>query len=214
MRCDVCGQDYQGIHNCAGVPTAPTREDGERSSAGSGSLYYLRLAIKIATWDRVAMRRAADDSKAAGYGALFLLIIAIPTEVLEARAWVTRVWHLATPEVPKPTLFLIFAASYIFGVVAAAVIVVLVPIALCHFVCKWLLHATGTLKAVLRPLLLGSIVTVLGVIPVIGDWVFGIAWTAVMIVVFHEVDGIDPLYALVICLVLNVFSHELLGRIF
>ena len=90
-----------------GVPTTITREDGERSSAGSGPLYYLRLAIKIATWDRVAMRRAADDSKAAVYGALFLLIIAIPTEVLEAHAWVTRIWHLATPEVPKPTLFLI-----------------------------------------------------------------------------------------------------------
>jgi predicted PurR-regulated permease PerM len=214
MRCDVCGQDYEGIHNCTAGPSTIAREEGAFSPSGTGLLYYLRLAIKIATWDRAAMRRAADDSKAAIYGTLFLLIIAIPTEVLDTHAYVTKVWHLATPEVPKPTLFLIFAASYIFGVVAALVIVVLAPIGLCHFICKWLLHAKGTLKGVLRPLLLGSIVTVLGVIPVIGDWVFGIAWTAVMIVVFHEVDGIDPLYALVICLVLNVFSHELLGRIF
>jgi hypothetical protein len=213
MRCDVCGQDYEGIHDCIAVPTPIAREEGARSPSNTGPLYYLRLAIKIATWDRLAMRRAAHDSKAAVYGACFLLIIAIPTEVFATHAWVTRVWHIATPAVPKTTLVLIFAASFIFGV-AAATVIVLLPIGLCHFLCKWLLRARGTLKSVLRPLLLGSIVNVLDVIPVIGDWVYGIAWTAVMILVFQEVDGIDPLYALVICLAMNVFSHELLGRIF
>ena len=46
------------------------------------------------------------------------------------------------------------------------------------------------------------------------SWVYGIAWTAVMILVFEEADGINRIHALVICLVINVFSHELLGRIF
>jgi hypothetical protein len=193
-------------------PTPIAREESTRAPSSTGPLYYLRLAIKIATWDRLAMRRAADDSKAAVYGACFLLIIAQPMVAFDTQAWVARVWHIATPEVPKTTLFLIFAASFIFGLVAATVIVLL-PIVFCHFLCKWLLRARGTLKGVLRPLLLGSIVTVLDVIPVIGDWVYGIAWTAVMVLVFREVDGVDPLYALVICLAMNVFSRELLGRI-
>ena len=93
-------------------------------------------------------------------------------------------------------------------------VLMLVQIGLCHFLCKWFLHATGTLKGVLRPRLLGSIVNALGMIPVIGDWAYGIAWTAVMILVFEEVDGVGRLHALVICLVINAFSHELLGRIF
>ena len=213
MRCDACGQDYEEIHDCAGVPTTITREDGDRSSSGSGLLYYLRLAIDIASWDRVAMRRASHDSKAAAYGAVLWLIIAIPTEIFATRAWVTRVWNIATPETPKTTLSLIFAAGFIFGVAAMAVLM-LVQIGLCHFLCKWFLHATGTLKGVLRPRLLGSIVNALGMIPVIGDWAYGIAWTAVMILVFEEVDGVGRLHALVICLVINAFSHELLGRIF
>ena len=85
MRCDVCGQEYQGIHNCAGVPTAITRVDGERPSAGSGPLCYLGLAIKIAPWDRVAMRRtavrrSAGHERAQYAGAVLRLLKSIESE--------------------------------------------------------------------------------------------------------------------------------------
>jgi hypothetical protein len=213
MKCDVCGQDYDGTHDCPGVPTTISQEEAAPSVAGFAPLYYLRLAMNIVRWNQVAMRRASHDSKAGIYGAVLWFIVAIAIELFVLHPEIVRIEHVATPAVSRSTLVLIFAGGVISGVAAMAV-VWFIQVGLCHLICKWFLRTTGTLKGVMRPLLLGSIVNALDVIPVVGDWAYGIAWTAVMILVFEEVDGIDRISALVICIAINVSSHLLVARIF
>ena len=51
---------------------------------------------------------------------------------------------------------------------------------------------------VMRPLVLGWFVNVLILIPVVGIYAAGIAWTAVLMLVFEEVDGIERTQAFLI----------------
>ncbi len=56
----------------------------------------------------------------------------------------------------------------------------------------------------MRPLLLGWIVNLLGVIPVAGTLLAAIGWTAVLRMVFEEVDEIERLQAFGISAGINV----------
>jgi hypothetical protein len=56
----------------------------------------------------------------------------------------------------------------------------------------------------MRPLLLGWFVNCLILIPVVGTLATGIAWTAVLMMVFEEVEGIGRLQAFGISASINV----------
>ena len=75
---------------------------------------------------------------------------------------------------------------------------------LCHLIAKWFLGATGTFAGIMRPLLLGWFVNVLFLIPVVGRLAAGIAWTAVLMLVFEEVDGIGRLQAFAVAVGINI----------
>jgi len=56
---------------------------------------------------------------------------------------------------------------------------------------------------VMRPLFLGWFVNVLILIPVVGVFAVGIAWTAVLMLVFEEIDGIGRMQAFLISAGIN-----------
>jgi hypothetical protein len=198
MRCDVCGQDYGVTHNCKGAPPPITQEEAAPPPDGLAPLYYLRLAFKIARWNDVSIRRAARDTRAGFYGlaiwAITGVVILLPTaisQVLEIMPW--------SP--PAATVALV--VGLVFALVVMGIIT-FVQIGLCHVIAKWFFGGTGTLLRVMRPLLLGWFVNALILIPVVGLLAAGIAWTAVLMLVFEEVDGIGRLQAFFISAGINV----------
>jgi hypothetical protein len=83
-------------------------------------------------------------------------------------------------------------------------IIAVIQIGLCHAIAKIFLGATGTLAGVMRPLFLGWFVNALILVPVVGVFAVGIAWTAVLMLVFEEVDGIARMQAFLISAGINV----------
>jgi hypothetical protein len=199
MKCDVCGQDYGVAHNCPGVVAASmTEEEAAPFPAGFAPLYYLRLAFKIVRWDDVSIRRASRDSKAGIYGAVLWAIAAMTILVFTALPQMFKTIHVS-----GPALFIGLSVGLIFGLVVMALIT-FIQLGLCHLIAKWFFRATGSLTGVMRPLLLGWFVNALILIPVVGLWASGIAWTAVLMLVFEEVDGIGRLQAFAISAGINV----------
>jgi hypothetical protein len=197
MKCDVCGQDYGVAHNCSGVAAASmTQEEAAPPPDGFAPFYYLRLAFDIARWDDVSIRRASRDSKSGSYGAFLWAISAMIILLFTALPQMLRTLHVSGAAV-------IIGLSLIFGLVAMSIIT-FIQLGLCHLIAKWFFGATGTLAGVMRPLLLGWFVNALILIPVVGLWASGIAWTAVLMLVFEEVDGIGRLQAFVISAGINV----------
>jgi len=85
----------------------------------------------------------------------------------------------------------------------------LIQLGLCHLIAKWFFGATGTFRGVLRPLLLGWFVNGLVVIPIVGMLAAAIAWTAVLMMVFAEADGIERLQAFLISAGINLVFFAL-----
>jgi len=81
-----------------------------------------------------------------------------------------------------------------FGLIVMASIT-FAQLALCHLIAKWFFGATGKFPDLMRPLLLGWWVNCLTVIPVAGMLLAAIGWTAVLMMVFEEVDEIGRLQA-------------------
>jgi hypothetical protein len=75
---------------------------------------------------------------------------------------------------------------------------------LCHLIAKWFFGGTGSYLDVMRPLLLGWFVNCLVLIPVAGTLAAAIGWTAVLMMVFEEVEGISRLQAFGISARINV----------
>ena len=195
MICSVCGQDYGVAHNCAGVAAFMTPEEAAPPPSGFDPIYYLRLAFNIARWDDMAIRRASRDSNAIGYGMVVWtvsasLILLIPL-------------LLARTEIPAPALLLALISQLSMGLAIMAA-VMLLQLGLCHLIAKWLLGGKGTYLELMRPLLLGWCVNVLILIPFLGPLAAGIAWTAVLMLVFEEVEGIERLQAFFISAGINL----------
>lgn len=74
-------------------------------------------------------------------------------------------------------------------------LIMLVLYGLCHILARWLFGAHGTYVRLLRPLLLGSIVTWLLFVPYVGVIVADFWSIAIMMLVFENVDGISRLKA-------------------
>jgi hypothetical protein len=198
MNCNVCGQDYGLAHNCAGVAASMTQEEAAPFPSGFAPLYYLRLAFNIVRWDDVSIRRASRDSKAVFYGAFFWAITALIILLVTAVPQVLR-----TMNVPRPAMIIGLVVGLIFGLLIMGVIT-FIQLGLCHLIAKRFLGGTGTLIGVMRPLLLGWYVNALILIPFFGTLAAGIAWTAVLMLVFEEVDGIGRLQAFLISAGINV----------
>ncbi len=199
MKCDVCGQDYGVAHNCPGVVAASmTQEEAAPFPAGFAPLYYLRLAFNIARWDDVSIRRASRDLIAGVYGGVFWAIAALTILLFTALPQMLRTMHAT-----RSVLIIGIGVGLIFGL-ALMSLITFIQLGLCHLIAKWFFGATGTLMGVMRPLLLGWFVNMLILVPVVGLWVSGIAWTAILMLVFEEVDGIGRLQAFVISAGINI----------
>jgi len=167
------------------------------SDAGLG--YYLGQAVKIVRWDDGAIRRNAKDPKATVYGLLFwsasiLLILLVTTLPMLSRS---------LPKVNPIALAIGIIVGLTFGFVVMAVIT-FIQLGLCHLIAKWFFGATGKFAEVMRPLLLGWFVNCFLLIPVAGMLLAAIGWTAVLMMVFEEVDGIGRLQAFGISAGINI----------
>jgi hypothetical protein len=189
MQCPVCGMNYGVSHNCSGVAPILSPEEAASAPEGIAPIYYLRLAFNIARWDDVAIRRASRDPHALPYGVIFSMISAAIIFL------VTALPRMLTREGAT-------ARTIFWGL--------LIQFGLCHLIARWFLGATGTFLGVLRPLLLGWFVNGLILIPVVGALASAIAWTAVLMMVFEEVDGIGRLPALLISAGINALFLVLL----
>jgi hypothetical protein len=95
-------------------------------------------------------------------------------------------------------------------VVLLGTILVLAQYGLCHLLARWWFGARGTYAGVMRALLLGSIVTWLGVVPYVGVFIAGLWGVAVMMIVFEDVDGIGRLRAFGLSLVIGLIFQALM----
>ena len=197
MRCKVCGIDYGVSHECSGLSPFMTLEEAAPPPSEFSLFYYLRLAFNIVRWDDMAIRRASRDPNALVYGAalsaisaaVIFLVTALPGMLArEGRTPGTVFWGLL--------LGLVFVWAYM-GLIAVF------QIGFCHAIAKIFLGASGTLVGVMRPLFLGWFVNVLILIPIVGVYAAGIAWTAVLMPVFEEIDRIERMQAFLISAGIN-----------
>jgi hypothetical protein len=164
----------------------------------------LRLALQIGRWDDVAVRRAARDPDSLFYGAIFC---AITASIIFFATALPSILH--REGATAGTIFWSVLLGLLFVWVTLGVIA-LVQLSLCHLIAKWFLGATGTFVGVLRPLLLGWFVNGLAAIPVIGPIAAAIAWTAVLMLVLEEADGIGRMQAFLISAGINAIFLALL----
>ncbi len=198
MRCKVCGIDYGVSHECSGLSPGVTLEEVAPPPSEFAPFYYIRMAFNIVRWDDVAIRRASRDPNALVYGAaLSAMSAAIIFLVTALPRMLTREGRAPEAIFLGLLLGLVFVWAYM-GLIA------IIQIGLCHALAKVFLGATGTLAGVARPLFLGWFVNVLVLIPVVGIYAAGIAWTAVLMLVFEEVDGIERMQAFLISAGINV----------
>lgn len=184
-------------HECSGLSPFITLEEAAPPPSEFAPFYYVRMAFDIVRWDDMAIRRASRDPNALVYGAaLSALSAAIIFLVTALPGMLTREGKSPEAIFMGLLLGLVFFWTYM-GIIA------LIQIGLCHAIAKIFLGATGTLVGVMRPLFLGWFVNVLILIPVVGVFAVGIAWTAVLMLVFEEIDGIGRMQAFLISAGIN-----------
>ncbi len=202
MKCDVCGLEYGLSHNCPGPLTGTAQnilDEGLQAPSNGGIVYYLGEALKIVRWDDLAIRRNARDRRATFYAVplwvasiLFILVVTAGPVYLKQAAM-------------QNAAVVVVGAVFglIFGLIVMAGIT-FVQLGLCHLIARWFFGATGRFVELMRPLLLGWFVNCLVVIPVAGVLLAGIGWTAVLMMVFEEIDGIGRLQAFGISAGINI----------
>jgi hypothetical protein len=190
--------DYGLSHHCSGIAPLLTAEETAPPPAGFSPGYYLLLAFNIARWDEIAIRRASRDPNAIYYGASLWVFAAMI--VLISVALLRSVTAI---RVGGPAMILGVAIGLSFGLAALAILT-FIQLGLCHLIAKWFFDGNGSYWGVMRPLLLGWFVNCLVLIPVAGTLAAAIAWTAVLMMVFEEVEGISRLQAFGISATINV----------
>lgn len=158
------------------VPPAPE---------GFALFHYLGEAFRIATWDDVAIRRMMNDPRAILYGIIVYVFVislqlAIPVTKL---VFAGRIEHS------------IIIASSLAILILGSAFLDFIRVGVCHCLSKWFAAGSGKFSQLFGPLLLGSIVYALVLIPFVGPLLAGLAWIAVFAMVFQEVHGIAPLTA-------------------
>lgn len=204
MKCDVCGMEYAGSHDCPGIAPPLIPEEMAPPPEGICPGYYLRMAFNVARLHGSAIRRASRDPDALFYGAVFgtiaaaiiFLVTALPKMLTREGATAGAVfWGLI--------LGLLFVCVYS-GAVA------IIQIGVAHFIARCFLGGEGTFFAVMRPALLGWFVNCLTPIPVVGPTLAAIAWTAILMTVLEEVDRTARLPAFLISAGINAIFLALL----
>jgi hypothetical protein len=203
MKCELCGLVYEGDHACAGTIVAETRTPGP-APEGFVLGHYLGLAWRIVRWDDGAVREVMDDSHAVPYGILiWSASIALPLLLILTLARL-RGHGLSLPR----------TIDFIGISLLSAAVYGLVHMGTCHLMAKYFCAGEGRFIQIIRPLLLAEIVYLMLVVPIAGPLLVGIAWVAVMVMVFQEVHGIEPLSAFLLSagvgLVLQLLSHFVL----
>jgi hypothetical protein len=197
MRCEVCGFEFAGSHDCSGIQPHALPEEMMPPPDGICPGYYLAMAFRIAGCDGIAIRRTSRDPDALFYGAIFSTIAASIT------FFVTALPKMLTREGRTPgTIFWGLLLGLLF-VCIYSVAVVFIQIGVAHFIVRTLLRGEGTLFAAMQPALLGCFVNCLSLIPVAGPALAATAWTAVMMKVLEEVDGTARVPALLISATIN-----------
>jgi hypothetical protein len=204
MQCPVCRMNYGVSHSCSGVAPISSAEEAASVPEGITPIYYLRLAFNIALWDDLAIRRASSDPTALVYGVVFSVISAAIIFLVTALPGM-----LAREGATAGTIFWGLLLGLVFVWVYMGAMAFL-QLGLCHLIARWFLGATGTFFGVVRPLLLGWFVNGLILIPVVGALASAMAWTAVLMKVFEEVDGIGRLPAFLISAGINAIFLGLL----
>ncbi len=197
MRCEACGMVYAGAHECAA--DAPLRVPEEMLPPPDGICpgYYLGMAFRIVGWDGAAIRRTANDPDALFYGAIFSTIAAGVIFL------VTALHKMLTREgATAGTIFWGVLLGVVFVCVYSGAVAV-VQIGVCHAIARWFLGGTGTLFGVMRPALLGWFVNCLTPTPVVGPPAAAIAWTAVLMKILEEVEGVSRVQAFLISAGIN-----------
>ena len=203
LTCEVCGQSYGLTHSCAGI--APKQDKTHRwNSPEKVSLqYYLRLAMGIARLDDEAIRAAAQDKHALSYGALIWL---------GANFFVLGVGAALGTRQRPPNNWFVFIVSV--SISLSVVVLLLAAFSLvqwlfAHILARWLFRGRGGYLEIVRAMTLGSFVTVLLAIPIVGVVVGGVWLTAIFMCVFEEVDGIERIQAFGLALVFNLLFYAL-----
>jgi len=202
MVCTVCGMEYGLSHNCPG-PLSTAGQDilsaGLQAPTDGGLGYYLGEALNIVRWDDIAIRRNAKDPRATWYAVLFWLAAMMLILTATSFPALSRVLSKSSPVamVIGAVVGLTFGL-FVMGLFTFA------QLGLCHLIAKWFFGATGKFTELMRPLLMGWFVNCLMLIPVAGMLLAGIGWTAVLMMVFEEVDGIGRLQAFGISAGINI----------
>ena len=202
MICNVCGFEYGLSHNCPG-PLSIAGQDilsaGLQAPTDGGLGYYLGEALKIVRWDDIAIRRNAKDQRATFYAVPFWLAAMLLILLATAFPALSRALSKANPA----AMVIGAVVGLTFGLLVMGVIT-FAQLGLCHLIAKWFFGATGKFTELMRPLLLGWFVNCLILIPVAGTLLAAVGWTAVLMMVFEEVDGIGRLQAFGISAGINI----------
>ncbi len=194
-QCPVCGKPYGITHDCPGPSRADaTRAAKWRAPEGFAPLHYLRQAIAIARLDDSAILAASHDSNALDFGAVLWFV----GQVLIFGSILLRVSGKGPAFHWELVLYGVGSLIVLDG------IFLLAQYGLCHLLARVLFGAQGTYVRLLRPLLLGSVVMWLGVVPYIGLPGAGLWSIAIMMITFEEVDRISRLKAFGLSAVIGV----------
>ena len=186
VKCPVCGQTYGVTHSCPGPPAPRSPHAGAWASPGGfAPLHYFRQAIAIARLDDDAVMSASIDARSLAYGATIWLIG-------QTLAVGHVIWVSLSRNQPIRWPVLIIGSVFVILIDATWVIA---QYGICHLLARRLFEARGTFIRILRPLLLGSIVGWLLIIPYIGRIAAGLWAIAVMMIVFEDVDDITRIKA-------------------
>jgi hypothetical protein len=143
------------------------------------------MAFKIASFDDLTIRRTANDPDAIFYGAAFSAISAAILFLVGALPKM-----LTREGATAGTVFwgLLLGLNYVWVYLG---IIAVIQIGVCHGIAKVFLSGTGTFAGVARAALLGWFVNCLVLIPRFGLIAAVIAWTAILMTVLKEVDGLS-----------------------
>jgi len=190
QECPTCGQIYGIMHTCPGAITSTTLPpEKEWTPPGHFALFfYFQEAVGVARFDDGAIRGAAKDEMAFIYGAFFwligrLLIYGIPMIPLFRAA--SRGYSLRWPQIFLGLIIVVFIDAMLFCA----------QYGIAHVLARWWFGARGSYPAILRAMLMGSVVLWVYAIPVAGPLAASLWMVAVLMRVFEEVDGVERMKA-------------------
>jgi hypothetical protein len=160
--------------------------------------------MAIARLDDDAVVAASHDKHALLYGATIWIIG-------QLLALTGSIWAGGGGPARLSWSVLLFTVEFL---IVLGALLLLAQYGICHLLARWWFGARGTYVGVLRPLLLGSVVMWLAVIPYIGLIIAALWSIAVMMIVFENVDGIGRLRAFGLSAVIGLFFQALVRGLF